>query len=463
MAKYKPLLLTVDDDPSLLELISFQVDKWGFASETATNASDLFKRLQHCLPNAILLDLQLGADNGEVVLQELRDRYPDIPVIMITSSSSVSSAVDCIKHGAFDYVVKPLDFDRLRIEVSKAIEKNRLSLRVRDLEADGERFSFHGMIGGSPAIQEIYRTIDCVASTDVSVLILGETGTGKEVSAHAIHAASKRNAGPFVPVNCAAIPQELIESALFGHVKGAFTGASSAHEGYCQQAHRGTLFLDEIAEMDVGLQAKLLRFLQDHIAQPVGAKSGSEIDVRIVAATNRDPLTEIKNQRLREDLFYRLNVVTLNLPPLRERPGDIAVLSHHFLDQIAIKYELQMREISEEAMRQMELYDWPGNVRELENTIERIAVTNRNEQMLVEMLPDAIRESKQRSAFEPSFGLGTASGGNFPTLEEMERRLILEALLVCDWNVPKAAERLGSSEATVYRKIKKFALVKPVA
>jgi len=463
MASYTPLVLTIDDDPAFLESIAFHAQEWGYAHRGVQTVEEMWRQVDQAIPNVILLDIHLGDMNGTMLVRPLLERFPDVPIIMVTAHGTIDAAVQCIKAGAYDFVTKPIDPDRLRIELGKAVERNRLTLRVKDLESADSRHEFSGMIGGSMQMREVYRLIECVAPTDATVLILGETGTGKELVAGALHDCGKRSGGPFVPVNAAAIPHELIESVLFGHKKGAFTGAHQNHVGYCEQADRGTLFLDEIVEMEYGVQAKLLRFLENHVVQRVGEASSREVDVRIIAATNREPKAEIQAKKLREDLYCRLNVVTISLPPLRERHGDLSLLAHHFLDRLAAKYDREMRSVSPEALEVLSGYDWPGNVRELEGLIEQVVVTNEGAELSVAMLPSELRSARGRRrilnlAIPDSDGPDT-----LPSMEEAERRLILEALHRTAGSVAEAAKQLDISEATIYRKIKKYGLQRPVS
>jgi len=458
MADYTPLVLTIDDDPAFLEVFEDHILEWGYAHQGAQTVEDMWFQVERAIPNVILLDLRRRDADGTKLVRPLLERFPNIPIIVITAYGTMDSAIQCMKDGAYDFLTKPIDPERLRIELGKASERNRLTLRVKDLESADSRYEFSGMIGGSAQMREVYRLIECVAPTDAAVLIIGETGTGKELVARALHDCGKRSAGPFVPVNAAAIPHELIESILFGHKKGAFTGAHQNHVGYCEQADRGTLFLDEIVEMEYGVQAKLLRFLQNHVVQRVGEASSREVDVRIIAATNRDPKAEIQAKKLREDLYCRLNVVTIALPPLRERHGDISLLAHYFLDRLAAKYDREMRSISLKAMEVLRDYDWPGNVRELESLVEQVVVTNHGAELSVTMLPSELRSAQRRRHIVNLAIRDEGSSGAFPSMEEAGRRLILEALHRTSGSVAEAAKQLEISEATIYRKIKKYSL-----
>jgi len=304
MADLVPHILTVDDDPHLVAIIEHHVLEWGYTHCGVNGSAEMWKELDKRNPSIILLDIALGDADGITLVSQLKQRYPSIPVIMITVHASIETAVKSVKAGAFDFICKPLDFERLRIEIGKAVAHYRLSLQVKAFRSAALNTDFHGMVGRSEPMRNVYRLIETVAPTDATVLLLGETGTGKELAARAIHECSRRCNSTFVPVNAPAIPRELIESALFGHEKGAFTGAYQQHIGFCEQADGGTLFLDEFCEMDYDVQAKLLRFLEDHVVQRVGAKSARKVSVRVVAATNRDPTVQIKNDKLREDFYY---------------------------------------------------------------------------------------------------------------------------------------------------------------
>lgn len=458
-SSYQPLVLVVDDDPSIQRLLEHYLNGWGLSSYCVGSSEQLMSSLRTLSPNVILLDLQLGGPmDGPELVAALRSQIPEVPVMVITGHGSIDTAVQCMRSGCFDYITKPLNFERLEIELRKALELNRLTMRVHDLEERDGRFRMRRMIGGSATMRRVYQLIECVAPTDASVLILGETGTGKELVAHALHEMSPRSSAGFVPVNMAAIPRELIESTLFGHEKGAFTGAHQPAAGLCEQADGGTLFLDEIGEMDASLQAKLLRFLQDRTIWRVGSRTGRPVDVRVVAATNRDPAEQISKGLLREDLYYRLNVVSVQLPPLRERDGDIPLLVHHQLERASKRHNRSMRNVQPQAMERLEAYTWPGNVRELENLMEQIVVTNREDTLTLDMLPRQVREARP-TGFRSLPELTSISGA-VPTMEEMERNLIAEALRLCGGKVYEAARRLQISEATIYRKIKKFSLTR---
>jgi len=458
MADFIPLVLTVDDDPHLVSLIEHNVRSWGYKHDGAAGPADMWRQLEAVIPSVVLLDVVLGETDGTTLIAEINQRFPSVPVIVITAHATIETAVKSLKSGAYDFVCKPLDFDRLHIEIDKAVKQHRLSLQVEALQSATRRTDFHGMVGRSEEMRKAYRLIETVAPTDASVLILGETGTGKELAARAIHQCSRRSDGPFIAVNAPAIPHELIESALFGHEKGAFTGAHEKHIGFCEQADGGTLLLDEICEMDYNVQAKLLRFLEDHVIQRVGAKSSKPVDVRVIAATNRDPPAQIRNNKLREDFYYRLSVVSIELAPLRRRRGDIGLLARYFLDLDSAKYGRNMTSVSPEAMRMLEAYDWPGNVRQLEHLIDQIVITNNAGELTAEMLPAKITEVLSKRPAAEKTGPDVATAATIPSIEQMEHDLILSALQLSSNSVPDAARQLGISEATLYRKLKKYGL-----
>ncbi len=458
MADFVPLVLTVDDDPHLVSLIEHNVRSWGYKHYGAAGPADMWRQLEAVIPSVVLLDVVLGETDGITLIAEINQRFTSVPVIVITAHATIETAVKSLKSGAYDFICKPLDFDRLHIEIDKAVKQHRLSLQVEALQSATRRTDFHGMVGRSEEMRKAYRLIETVAPTGASVLILGETGTGKELAARAIHQCSRRSDGPFIAVNAPAIPHELIESALFGHEKGAFTGAHEKHIGFCEQADGGTLLLDEICEMDYNVQAKLLRFLENHVIQRVGAKSSKSVDVRVIAATNRDPAEQIRNDKLRKDFYYRLSVVSIELAPLRMRRGDIALLARYFLDLDSAKYGRNMNAVSPEAMRMLEAYDWPGNVRQLEHLIDQIVITNNAAEIRAEMLPAKISEALSKRPPTEKAGPDVTAAATIPSIEQMEHNLILTALKLNSNSVPDAARQLGISEATLYRKLRKYGL-----
>ncbi|MHC4476735.1 MAG: sigma-54-dependent transcriptional regulator [Planctomycetota bacterium] len=458
MADAAPLILTVDDDPHLVAIIEHHVVSWGYAHRGVNSSAQMWEQFEQVIPNVILLDVALSDADGAALVGQVKQQLPNVPVIMITAHASIETAVKSLKNGAYDFICKPLDFARLQIEIDKAVKHNQLSLQVKAFQCATRRTDFHGMIGRSEPMRKVYRLVEAVAPTDAAVLILGETGTGKELAARAIHECSHRCDGPFVAVNAPAIPSELIESALFGHEKGAFTGAHEQHIGFCEQANGGTLFLDEICEMNYDVQAKLLRFLQDHVVQRVGANSTQTVDVRVIAATNRDPHIQIRNNKLREDFYYRLRVVSIDMAPLRQRASDIGLLVRYFLDLAAAKYGKNMCSVSPEAMKLLEAYCWPGNVRQLEHVIGQIVITSNSTELIADMLPKELTEAAAAGTARIESETGRRPDQRIPSIREMEFSLILKALELTSGSVGEAAKHLGLSEATLYRKIKKFGI-----
>jgi len=452
----RPLILIIDDDPDLAAFLSLKVKRWGFESRSVSSARELWVFLEQTRPDAMLMDVMLGDADGSSLVADVKENLPEVPVIMITRSVSVDSAVRCMKHGAADFITKPLDLERVKDAVDSALEVGELARRP-EVAGGVPRPAFHGLQGGSVEMEQVFQRIENVGPTDVSVLILGETGTGKELVARAIHRVSQRSQQPFVAVNAAAIPHELIESQLFGHERGAFTGAGQAHVGFCEQAEGGTLFLDEIGEMSFEVQVKLLRFLQDHIVQRVGSRRSRKVDVRVLAATNVEPREQIAKQKLREDLYYRLRVVSLTLPPLRHRGEDVVRLAKHFLGRAAQRHDRSFRSISRAAERTLTRYSWPGNVRELENVIEEAVVVYRGRELTVDMLPPEIRHAPP-SLTQTSKPLIAVIDPELSLRDKARKREVALALEQADGQIEAAAAALGISRATIYRRIKKYGL-----
>src|SRR5712692_5298425 len=365
-------LLIVDDEVSLRDLLSTVFEEDGCRVETAATLADARAKAQKAEPDLVLCDLMLPDGSGIDFLRELKGQNPSIPLIMITAHTSTKSAVDALKAGAFDYIAKPFDIDELKIIVHNAVERKELedeNIHLRT--ALEERFTFSNIIGRSARMQEIFSIVQRIAKTTSTVLISGDSGTGKELIARAIHYNSGRR-GKFVSINCGALPETLLESELFGHERGAFTGAIREKRGLFHEADRGTIFLDEIGETSTAMQIKLLRVLQDHVVRRVGSNSETQVEVRVIAATNRDLAESIRAGSFREDLFYRINVIPIALPPLRQRKEDIPLLADHFIAKFCANLSVPQKKISTDAMRALEKYHWPGNVRELENVIERM-------------------------------------------------------------------------------------------
>jgi len=411
--------------------------------------------------SAIILDLKLPDMDGLEVLRRLRRGRPDIPVVVVTAHGSVSVAVEAMRDGAFDFLVKPFNAARLTVTVRNACNASTLTRMVERYRREFDRDRFHGFIGASPQMQAVYRMIETAASSRAGIFLTGESGTGKELAAEAVHAASPRHGGPFVAINCAAIPKDLLESEIFGHVRGAFTGAATDREGAARQADRGTLFLDEICEMPLELQPKILRFLQTGTVQPVGESRPVKVDVRIVAATNRDPLAEVQAGRFREDLYYRLHVIPIALPPLRERERDAVLIARSFLTRMAEEEGKSFQGFTAEAEDRIAAYAWPGNVRQLENLMRHAVVMHDGPLLTAEMLPEPLR------SLRPDTGGPTpaaAAPGALPApvgaqpvtirpLWMVEKEMIQAALVQTGDDVPKAAALLEISPSTIYRKL----------
>jgi DNA-binding NtrC family response regulator len=368
--KFKALI--IDDDEATLDLMRFRLESDGFDVTTAERGLKAIEQLKETEFDIVLTDYNLPDTNGIEIVRASKENSPETEIIMITAFGSVDKAIEATKAGAFYYVEKPVKFDDLRVLIEKAVERKQQKREIRELRGRlSSRSSYEGIIGGSRAMQDIYEIIDSVAETDANIFILGESGTGKEVIANAIHYNSLRSKKPFVKVNCSALPKDLIESQLFGHTKGSFTGATSDKTGFIGQASKGSLLLDEIAEMPVELQPKLLRVLQERVYYSVGSDSPQEADFRLISATNRDPMEAIAEGMLREDLYYRINTIEIRIPPLRERMEDVPALAEHFLGYYSEKYRRPVSGFAQTAFDQMLNYTWRGNVRELQHSIER--------------------------------------------------------------------------------------------
>jgi two-component system response regulator HydG len=393
--------------------------------------------------------------SGLEALEQIKSFNPAIPVIIMTAYSSVDTAVDALKQGAHDYLTKPLDFDKLKITIARSMEHTRLKEENRLLkESLGKHFDRQNIIGQSPAMVNLLETVAQVAPSEATVLIAGESGTGKELIAGAIHYNSSRKDGPFVKINCAAITETLLESELFGHEKGAFTGADRRKEGRFYQAHRGSLFLDEVSEMSLTMQVKLLRVLQEREFTRVGGEKTIQVDVRVIAATNKDLIELIGKDQFREDLYYRLNVVGLEIPTLRERREDISLLAQHFLQSFAAKNHKEIKGFTPQAMDHLIRYDWPGNVRELMNAVERAVVLSRADWLSEKDFPLIIGSEPNNSTAEATRQTLDADGTT--ALEEVEKATILRTMEATGGNKSEAARRLGITRKTLHKKLKAY-------
>ena len=449
----KSRILVVDDEESHRIMLRAVLKEEGYEVSEASDGTEAVKAVEQEPFDLILLDIRMRTMDGIEALGEIRKISPLVPVLIMTAYASVKTAVEALKAGAFEYLTKPLDIDELKILIEKALELYHLRAENIALkERLGDRFNFSKIIGRSPKMKEVFDTLSLVAPTDATVLILGESGTGKELVANSIHHNSPRASQPFIKVSCAALPETLLEGELFGHEKGAFTGAIARREGRFQLAHRGTIFLDEVGEMSVTTQTKLLRVLQEKEFEPLGSTRTVKADVRVIAASNKDLEREVKEGRFREDLFYRLNVVPVSLPPLRERKEDIPALAAHFFAVYREKNRKELKDISGKAMDLLMRYDWPGNIRELENCMERAVILARGEIIAPADLPLTIQALSRDREIQ---GLNLPSG---ISLQEVEKALILKTLEDTGGNRSRAAEILGINRRTLQNKLKEYGI-----
>jgi DNA-binding NtrC family response regulator len=447
----KPSILLIDDDDSLRRVMEFSLNEAGYHVRAAASGEDGLRLLEQEPFDAVITDITMPGISGMEVLASVHGRDERIPVVVITAYGTIESAVLAMKKGAFDYITKPFNRDELRLTLDKALRMRRLERENVELRAEvTDRYRFESIIGVDEKLKELLAMAGRVAASEASVLITGESGTGKELLAKGIHYNSRRADGPFVAVNCAAIPEHLIESELFGHVKGAFTGAVKDREGKFESAGGGTLFLDEIGDLRVDLQAKILRVLQERQVDRVGGNRPVDLDVRVIAATNKDVERAVKEGTFREDLYYRLSVITLHIPPLRERRDDIPLLVNHFLKKFNAGMDI---EIDAEALSVIRAYGWPGNVRELENVIERASVLRQGNSIAIAELPEKLKKGKRDVGDIilnlPEEGL---------SLEELEKNLIVKALDRHKGNQTHAAEYLGITRPTLIYRMEKYGI-----
>ncbi len=442
----KGSVLVVDDDRSALESIQEILLREDHQVSVAHSAEEALEMIRAEDYGVVLTDLRMPGMDGMDLLRTIKALRPETEVVIMTAFGTIERAVEAMREGAYDFVTKPLKRPLLVRSVGRALEKASLQAENQQLRAELDAISGERtLIGTSPAMRKVLDTLNQVAPANTTVLILGESGTGKELAARAIHQRSRRNRGPFVALNCAAIPVTLLESELFGHERGAFTGAFARREGRFQMAHGGTLFLDEVGELDPMIQAKLLRVLQEGEFERLGGTQTLRVDVRVVASTNRNLLDMVREGRFREDLYYRLHVIQLTMPPLRERLEDVPLLAQHFLARYASRNQKDVRSISREAMDVLATHDWPGNVRELENTIEHAVVLCRGDTIRLEDLPD-LAESERQDIQYMTIQLGTP-------LNEIEQQVIQQTLRLTRGNKRLAAQLLGIATRTIYRKL----------
>ena len=440
-------ILVVDDDEGLLHLLRMRLSALGFSVTPCTGGRDALMAARQETFDIAITDLRLRAEDGLALTEELMQIQPGLPVIILTAHGSIPNAVEAMQRGAFGYLTKPFDDKELKATLDKALIQLRMTREIQRLKSlVKELYGLENVIARSPAMQRLFQQVAQIADSDATILLTGETGTGKEVLARVLHANSRRSRGPFVALNCAAISETLFESELFGHIRGAFTNAVAAKRGLFQSANGGTLFLDEIAEMSLPMQVKLLRAVQEREVREVGADYATKVDVRIITATNKDLAESVKAGTFRHDLYYRVSVVPLAIPPLRERKDDIPLLAQHFLKQSAKRSNKDVRGFTPAAMHRLMVYPWPGNVRELENAVEKAVVMSRQDMVLPELLPTA----------------GVASDIGLKPLteakEEFERSYLRNVLQMTGGNISRAAQFAGRYRADFYKMLKKYGL-----
>ncbi len=452
------LIFIVDDEPSIRKLLTHWVkNQWGYEVETFENGFDMLNKLDQN-PALILLDIMLPDSNGIELIPEIKNYDPNLPIIMLSAQGSIEVALESIRRGAFDYFPKPIDSNRLGPAIKNAISNYELHKRVEELEEDIQHeYSFDNIISNDPRMQNVFKLVSKVLNNDITVLINGESGTGKELVARAIHYNGKRKDKPFVVVNCASIPRELLESELFGHEKGAFTGAHQRKLGKFEAANGGTLFLDEIGEMEMLLQAKILRVIQEKEFERVGGNETLKVDVRILSATNRDLKEMVARNEFREDLYYRLSSFPIVVPSLRERRGDIVILINHFIEKFNKKNGTNIKGVTKKALKYLYDYDWPGNIRELENTIERCIILTDTNEIDVDVLPEVVLLQNEKPGIGTNEKLFTENSPIIP-FEKLKEEAIKHALTKTDGNIVEAARKLKIGRATMYRLMEKYNL-----
>jgi two-component system response regulator HydG len=447
-------VLVVDDERAMCELVVSALAPRGFELCWRTSAEEALELARREPFDVVLTDLRMPHVDGAELCRRIAEVRPDASVIVMTAFGSLESALSALRAGAYDMVTKPIEMDLLAYAIERAAEHSALAERVRSLsEALRGHDRFEGLVGESEEMQAVYAALERAAAAGATVLLTGESGTGKELAARALHARGERRAGPFVAVDCASLPEALVESELFGHAAGAYTGAQGARQGLFVQATGGTLFLDEVGELPLATQARLLRALETRRVRPVGAEAEQAFDARIVAATNRDLESAVAEGRFRADLFYRLDVLRIELPPLRARGADVLLLAQHFLQRAAAAHGKRVAALSPPAARRLAAYDWPGNVRELKNAVERAVVLTANGELALEDLPARVRDH------EPDrLVLGAGEPDALETLEEVERRYLRHVLERLGWNRTRAARALGLDRKTLYRKLLRHGL-----
>ncbi len=449
------LVFIVDDEQAISKLLSYWIkDKWKYDVEIFSNGEDVLKKL-HLKPDIVLLDIMLPGLDGLETLKRIKQLDPDLPVIMLSAQGSIEVAVESLRLGAFDYFAKPIDLQKLEPALRNAIKNYDLIKEVQNLKDEIKKeYSFDNIISADSKMQEVFKLVTKVLNNDITVLIYGESGTGKELIARAIHYNGRRKDKPFVVVNCASIPRELLESELFGHEKGSFTGAHQRKLGKFEIANGGTIFLDEVGELEMLLQAKLLRVIQEREFERVGGTELIKTDVRIISATNRDLKQAVESKQFREDLFYRLNSFPIFIPPLRHRKGDILVLAQHFLENFNKKLNKTIKGFSKRGLKLIYEYPWPGNIREMENTIERCMIISDREIIDIEDLPAHLRETD--TLINIDYAGPLFSDDTIIPFEKLKEEAIRHALNVTKGNIVEAAKKLQLGRATIYRLMEKY-------
>jgi DNA-binding NtrC family response regulator len=445
-----PVVLVVEDDRSSRESLAAALRDAGMEVLTSASGEEAMARLDLASVNVVISDIMMGKVSGVDLVTHIQEHHPDISTILVTAYGTIESAVDAMRRGAYDYLTKPINLDRLELLVQRAYRRQNLLKENRELKSQLKRkFSVAGIIGQSPPMRRILQQIEQIAPTNASVLIRGESGTGKELIASALHHCSHRSDGPLIKVSCVALAESLIESELFGHERGAFTGAHKMRQGRFEMADSGSLFLDEVGDLSISTQLKLLRAIQEREIERVGGRSPIAVDVRLIAATNQDLEKAMEVGKFREELYYRLKVVTLDVPPLRERPDDIIELLDYFLDHFCKEHHKSIRRFTPAAKQKLRSYPWPGNVRELRNCVESLVVTVRGEEITQQDLPPSMGEESGASEIVIPMGR---------PLEEVEKRYILRTLEMLGNNKARTAQALGISKKTLYRRLHEYGI-----
>jgi DNA-binding NtrC family response regulator len=449
------LIFIVDDEQAISKLLSYWAkDKWKYNVETFANAEDALRNIGK-KPDAVLLDIMLPGMDGIETLKRIKQMDEDLPVLMLSAQGSIEVAVEALRYGAYDYFTKPIDQQKLELALKNAIRNYDLTKELKNLKENVKKeYSFDNIISSDGKMQDVFKLVTKVLHNDITVLIYGESGTGKELIARAIHYNGERKDKPFIVVNCASIPRELLESELFGHEKGSFTGAHQRKLGKFELAKGGTIFLDEVGELEMLLQAKLLRVIQQKEFERVGGTELIKTEVRIISATNRDLKKAVENKEFREDLYYRLNSFPISIPPLRQRKGDILILAEHFINKFSQKLAKNIKGFSKRALKLVYEYNWPGNVREMENTIERCIIITDKDTIDVEDLPPHLRSGESSSSFDYTGPLFTDE--TIIPFEKLKEEAIRHALSITEGNIVEAAKKLQLGRATIYRLMDKY-------